>query len=336
MKIASLFAGCGGLDLGLKNAGHELVYAHDIDKDCVDTYRNYFGDHIVHGDIKELYGESLPKIDLVTGGFPCQGFSIANIHRSKEDERNELYIHLCRIIREALPTFFLAENVPGILNLAGGEVAKIIDAEFESIGKNQGHPGYDVKRTLLNAVNYNVPQNRKRVLWIGISNEIEEEKRELFWDNFPPPKQRGVEPGYEKLLTIKDAIDDLPEPSAKGAEVILNHDYTKHKVKINGYMGNRKMPWDKPSPTIVGRGGGTGGPVIPVHPNEHRRLSVRETARIQTFPDDFEFFGSVSSQYRQIGNAVAVNFAKALGKVFKKFEDGKLEVKSTFQKELNI
>ena len=78
MKVSSLFAGCGGLDLGLKNAGHDLVYAHDIDKDCVDTYKNYFGDHIIHGDIKDLDGKSIPDIDLITGGFPCQGFSIAN------------------------------------------------------------------------------------------------------------------------------------------------------------------------------------------------------------------------------------------------------------------
>ena len=105
------------------------------------------------------------------------------------------------------------------------------------------------------------------------------------------------------------AIGDLPEPGETFDETIQNHYGTNHKVKLNGYMGNRKLNWDKPGPTIVGRGGGTGGPVIAVHPNLKRRFTVRETARIQSFPDDFVFLGSTSSQFRQIGNAVAVDFA---------------------------
>ena len=133
--------------------------------------------------------------------------------------------------------------------------------------------------------------------------------------------------GLKKIKTLKDAIGDLPEPESSEGKKIPNHISNNHKVKINGYLGNRKLSWDKPGPTIVGRGGGTGGPVIAVHPNLRRRLSVRETARIQSFPDNFIFKGSLSSQFRQIGNAVAVDFAMHLGKTLKDYEDNKLSEK---------
>jgi|ETNmetMinimDraft_23_1059889.scaffolds.fasta_scaffold36749_3 DNA (cytosine-5)-methyltransferase 1 len=326
MKVASLFAGCGGLDLGLIQAGHKIVYAHDIDKDCTITYKKNIGDHIVKGDIYDLNGDDIPEFDLLTGGFPCQGFSIANLYRHEKDVRNALYVQLVRIIKETHPKYFLAENVPGILNLGGGEVVKVIDKEFSNIGKNSGYPGYDVKRVVVVASNYGVPQNRKRVLWLGASKLIEKENREIFLNNFPPKitnsNDQELNQNTEPLKTLKNAIKDLPE---QFDNTIPNHHGTKHKVKINGYIGNRILDWDKPGPTIVGRGGGTGGPVIPVHPNLKRRFSVRETARIQSFPDEFLFEGSISSQYRQIGNAVPVLLAYHLGKYFRDFENGKLD-----------
>jgi DNA (cytosine-5)-methyltransferase 1 len=182
---------------------------------------------------------------------------------------------------------------------------------------------------LLNAANYDVPQGRKRVIFLGVSNNIELEKRELLFQNFPPKEvnsQKNLK--LKPFKTLRDAIGDLPDPNSNAGKQILNHYGLNHKVKINGYIGNRKLDWGKPGPTIVGRGGGTGGPVIAVHPNCERRFTVRETARIQTFPDNFEFLGSTSSQFRQIGNAVAVNFAYHLGVVLKKFEDGKLKSKN--------
>ena len=174
----------------------------------------------------------------------------------------------------------------------------------------------------MNAADYGVPQNRKRVIFLGISKAFNKEKREKMFSNFPPIKTNTPKIG-EKLniyKTLKQAIYDLPEPNTKKGKLIPNHIGTNHAVKINGYLGNRKLYWDKPSPTIVGRGGGTGGPVIAVHPNLKRRFTVRETARIQTFPDNFIFTGSVSSQYRQIGNAVAVDFAKKLGESLSEIE----------------
>lgn len=324
MKVLSLFSGCGGLDLGLTRSGHEIVYASDIDQDCVKTYEHNIGE--IHlEDVKDINCKQLPKYDLLVGGFPCQGFSIANLYRHEKDERNELYLQIVRILNETRPKYFLAENVPGILNLASGKIAQIIEKEFSEIGKNEGFKGYDVKKYVLNAANYGVPQNRRRVIFLGISKKIDEYSRNVFFKNFPPPitNSKDQSTGLPKLKSLRDAIGDLPDIGSKKSKGILNHISTKHKVKINGYIGNRKLDWEMPSPTIVGRGGGTGGPVIAVHPNLKRRFSVRETARIQTFPDDFEFFGSTSSQYRQIGNAVAVDFAYHIGKFFKKFEEKK-------------
>ena len=172
-------------------------------------------------------------------------------------------------------------------------------------------------------LNFKILSCTQRVIFLGVSKEINKEKRRELFDNFPPKKTNSIkiEDNLPPQKTLKEAIGDLPEPYTIEGEKILNHYGTKHRVKINGYMGNRKLSWDKPGPTMVGRGGGTGGPVIAVHPNCERRFTVRETARIQSFPDDFEFLGSTSSQFRQIGNAVAVDFAYHLGKVLKDFEE---------------
>jgi DNA (cytosine-5)-methyltransferase 1 len=318
MKIVSLFAGCGGLDLGLINAGHDVVYASDIDKDCQLTYEYNIGNHFHLEDIYQLETKNLPKFDLLAGGFPCQGFSVANLYRSKEDTRNNLYTQIVRVLKETSPKFFLLENVPGILSLEKGAVVNMIQEEISNIGKK----GYEVKRVVLNAADYGVPQNRKRVLFFGVSKEIKASIRTKIFTLFPPEPTHTKEINNHLIpyRTLKQTISNLPEPNTKAAKKYFNQVGTNHKVKINGYLGNRALDWNKPSPTIVGRGGGTGGPVIAVHPNLNRRFTVRETARIQTFPDEFVFWGSVSSQFRQIGNAVAVDFAYHLGLALQKIE----------------
>jgi len=321
MKVVSLFSGCGGLDLGLVNAGHKIVYASDIDKDSCDTYTQNFGHTCVCEDVKVLDTKKLPKYDLLVGGFPCQGFSVANIYRHENDTRNELYLQIVRILNDTQPKYFLAENVQGILSLGGGKVVKMIENDFSNVGIDNGGKGYEVRKYLLNAVDYGVPQNRKRVIFLGISKEFDSDIRNKMFAKFPPAiTHSDIDFNLPKYKTLNDAIGDLPEPYTKKGQNINNHISTNHAVKINGYIGNRKLDWNKPSPTIVGRGGGTGGPVIAVHPNLKRRFSVRETARIQTFPDNFVFLGSTSSQYRQIGNAVAVDFAYHLGLSLKKIE----------------
>ncbi|MFI3295119.1 MAG: DNA cytosine methyltransferase [Rikenellaceae bacterium] len=329
MRIVSLFAGCGGLDLGLINAGHKIVLATDFDKDCKSTYDSNFDHKLLLKDVKDLKGAELPNYDMLVGGFPCQGFSIANLYRSESDERNELYLEIVRLLNETRPKYFLAENVPGILSLGKGTVVERIVEEFSNIGTNEGYSGYEVHKYLLNAADYGVPQGRKRVIFLGVSKNIIKAKRDELFSNFPPKPTHSDKDSISFLPhnTLRSAIGDLPEPYTAEGEKLNNHYGTKHKVKINGYMGNRKLDWNKVSPTIVGRGGGTGGPVIAVHPNCHRRFTVRETARIQTFPDDFIFKGATTAQFRQIGNAVAVEFARHLGKVLKDFEDGKLSTK---------
>lgn len=322
MKIVSLFAGCGGLDLGLINSGHKIVYASDIDYDCKLTYEYNIGKHFHLEDVYNLNSSNLPKFDLLAGGFPCQGFSVANMYRSAQDERNNLYTQIVRILEETNPTFFLLENVPGILSLEKGKVVEQIEKEISEIGVSKGYEGYEVKKFLLNAADFGVPQTRKRVIFFGVSKSIDKVLIDKIFSVFPP-KPTHTNNLNNCLIphkTLKQTINDLPEPNTLKAKKYFNHVGTNHKVKINGYMGNRALDWNKPSPTIVGRGGGTGGPVIAVHPNLNRRFTVRETARIQSFPDEFVFFGSVSSQYRQIGNAVAVDFAYHLGVALKEIE----------------
>ena len=323
MKVVSLFAGCGGLDLGLVQSGHNIVLATDFDKDCKVTYDKNFDHQLLLKDVKELKGSEFPKYDILTGGFPCQGFSVANKYRDVKDDRNELYLEIVRLLNETKPKLFLAENVLGILSLGKGEVVKQIMKEFAEIGLEDNFAGYEVKKFKLNAADFGVPQGRKRVIFFGVSKEFSKELRNEIFNNFPPNPTHSVksENNRKPHVTLRDSIGYLPEPYTKKGEKILNHYGTKHKVKINGYMGNRKLSWDKPGPTMVGRGGGTGGPVIAVHPNCNRRFTVRETATIQSFPKDFEFFGSTSSQFRQIGNAVAVEFARHLGMALQKVEN---------------
>ena len=319
MKIVSLFCGCGGLDLGLKDSGHKIVHASDFDKDSIDTYNSYFSHKADLIDVHDLKGKNLPNFDLLAGGFPCQGFSVANILRHKNDERNKLYLQIIRLLKETKPKFFLLENVAGILSLEKGEVVKQIIKELSNVNK-KAFGGYELKYLKLNAADYGVPQNRLRVIFLGISKSYDEKIRNKMFSFFPP-EPTHVPNGdmiNNRYLTLRDAIGDLGKPNEDYP--IPNHVCNKHKVKINGYLGNRKLDWDKPSPTIVGRGGGTGGPVIAVHPSLKRRFSVRETARIQCFPDNMTFYGSISSQFRQIGNAVAVDFAAHLGKMLKNIE----------------
>ena len=326
MKIISLFCGCGGMDLGLLKAGHKIVYANDNDKDSIETYKKYFTkkfkispSHIHLNDVKKEKIKDIPDGDVIVGGFPCQGFSIANIFRkdkrTMERKNNDLYLEMIRIIKGKKPKYFIAENVPGILSLGGyankeakrkklGRIFTSVLSDFQKIG-------YKIKWQILNAAEFGVPQSRRRVIILGTRKDIKK-------DLVHPQPTHSIEDDLflKKTPNLWDAIKDL-EKIKLGDKKIFNHEGSKHKVKFNGYIGNRVTKKNKVSPTIVGRGGGTGGPVIIAHPNGKRRLTVRETARLQAFPDDMFFCGPVSSGYRQIGNAVAWPVAYALGKMLK-------------------
>lgn len=301
MKIISLFSGAGGLDLGLVQAGNEVIWANDIDKNAVETYRHNIGDHIVCDDIKNIDITTIPDGDVVVGGFPCQGFSQANRFRMLDDERNFLYKFFYDVIKEKQPRFFIAENVKGILSLGKGEAIKQIIADFEKAG-------YITELHLVNMANYGVPETRQRVIIIGQRLDL---GKELIFKFPAPTHDKNEKDGLPHWRSIREAIEHFPDPDLPNNT--LNHEYSQYKVEYRDYTAHRPTDPEKPSPTILARGNGGGGVCAIPHYNGKRRLTVRESAAVQTFPDDFEFMGVRGSCYRQIGNAVPVHFAKILG-----------------------
>jgi DNA (cytosine-5)-methyltransferase 1 len=309
MKVVSLFSGAGGLDLGFIQAGHCIIWANDIYTDAVETYRENIGSHIVEGDIAAIPSDQMPDCDIVIGGFPCQGFSVANTKRSVTDERNGLYKQILRVINDKKPLFFLAENVKGILNLEQGKVIQMILDDFRNLG-------YTVKCQLLNAADYGVPQLRQRVIITGVHDNVD------FEYTYPEKGYSGNGGcGAKRWVSVKDALENLPDPDKPNN--VLNHEYSKYKLRFNGYLGHRMIDPDKPAPTVTARGDDKGGVVVLHHYNNKRRMTCRELATIQTFPIDFAFKGTRSSVYRQIANAVPPLLAFAVAKQFNLYK-GKL------------
>lgn len=299
MKVISLFSGAGGLDLGLTQAGLEVVWANDLYKDAVETYKKNIGNHAVLDDICNIPSTKIPDADLVVGGFPCQGFSVANMTRTSTDPRNKLYLEMVRVINDKQPKYFIAENVKGILSLDKGKVIQQIASDFERLG-------YRVQYKLFNCADYGVPQTRMRVIIFGIRNDIDVDI------DFPPKPTHSKDGTHlPKWISVGEALNHYPEPTEQND--FLNHVCSDYKLRFNGHLGHRVIDSNKPSPTITGRGDEKGGVVVLHHPNNHRRMTVRETAAVQSFPDDFEFLGAKTSGYRQIANAVPPLLGKALG-----------------------
>ncbi len=302
MRVVSLFSGAGGLDFGFVMAGHEIIWANDCYRDAVETYRLNIGNHIVQSDIAEISSDAVPDCDIVIGGFPCQGFSVANIKRSVTDERNSLYRQLVRVISRKRPKFFLAENVKGLISLARGRVFKMILNDFKDLR-------YRVSYKVLNAADFGVPQLRRRVIIVGVREDLKYEYM------FPSPthSEDGAG-GLLKWVSVQSALADIPDPDTPNT--IPNHEYSRYKLNFNGYLGHRALNPDKPAPTVTARGDDKGGVVILPHPNAKRRMSCRELATIQSFPLDYIFSGTRSSVYRQIGNAVPPLLSFALARMF--------------------
>lgn len=313
MRVVSLFSGAGGLDLGFKMAGHTIIWANDLYEDAVHTYEKNIGKHIILKDIHNVPSDDIPDCDIVIGGFPCQGFSVANTKRHIGDERNELYKQLIRVIEAKHPKFFLAENVKGLTNLGKGEVFKMILSDFSEMG-------YRVKYRIMNAADYGVPQTRVRVIIVGVREDIS-------WEyTFPEPtNSKDGKDGLPKWVSVTEAISGLPDPDEPNE--VPNHTYSKYKLNINGYIGHRLLDPHKPAPTVTARGDNRGGVVILPHPNGKRRMSCRELASVQSFPTNYEFCGNNSSIYRQIGNAVPPLLGYTVAKVFNNYcEDGTTDV----------
>lgn len=307
MRVVSLFSGAGGLDLGFVRAGHQIIWANDLYEDAVETYRTNLGNHIICADISQIPSDDIPDCDIVIGGFPCQGFSVANMKRCENDERNALYKQLIRVIKDKRPKFFVAENVKGITNLAKGKVFEMILKDFEALD-------YKVKYKILNAADFGVAQTRIRVIIVGVRKDIHYEYE------FPnATHEKEGNNGLNKWVSVGELMREIPNPDEPND--LFNHVYSKYKLHFNGYLGHRPLDPDKPAPTVTARGDNKGGVVILPHPNGERRMSCRELAAVQSFPLDYEFKGNNSSVYRQIGNAVPPLMACAIATAFNDYKE---------------
>lgn len=217
--VAGLFSGCGGLDLGFINSGFDVVWANDFFKEAVETYKKNIGNHIVLGDITKIPSSEIPNdFDVLLGGFPCQGFSIANIKRSMKDERNFLYKEMLRIIKDKQPKYFVAENVKGLLSMQKGKVIEMIIKDFQEIG-------YDVDYKLLKASEYGVPQHRERVFIIG---------NRLGLKNPFPKKTHGEDEGLLPFVSTQEAVGFLSDVRIRDKSFQLNGcRIINHKARTN-------------------------------------------------------------------------------------------------------
>jgi DNA (cytosine-5)-methyltransferase 1 len=315
-------AGCGGLSTGFMDAGFQPLLINEIEKTFCETLKkNHKGANIVHGsmldlDLKPYKG----KVDVLQGGVPCQAFSQAGERKGLEDPRGALIVHFNTLINDCEPKVFVVENVKGLTTHNNGETLKGVIEMFKNDGK------YQVQYKVLNAVNYNVPQKRERILIVGVRADIQKEF------TYPVPS--------EERVLLRDVLQNVP-PS-------LGAIYPKKKADIMAlvppggcwinlpdgvkeeYMGEkgmaagggkrgiaRRLSMDEACLTL------TTSPCQKqterCHPTETRPLTVREYARIQTFPDSYEFMGSMANQYKQIGNAVPVQLAFAMAKRIKEF-----------------
>jgi DNA (cytosine-5)-methyltransferase 1 len=333
MKTVELFAGAGGLALGLEKAGlkHELLV--EIDKDCVSTLRHNRPEwNIVHDDIKNVDFTNI-NAEIVTGGFPCQAFSYAGKKLGFEDTRGTLFFEFARAVKEIRPKICLAENVEGLVRHDKGRTLETMINILTNLG-------YNIQYKVLNSVNFNVPQKRKRIILIGTCNGF----------NFIYPKPNN------RILTIKDALKNVPESdgisySVKREEVLklvppggcwidLPSDIKKEYMGKSYYSAGgkrgmaRRMSWDEPCLTL------TTSPsqkqTERCHPDETRPFTIREYARIQTFPDEWIFKGGKSSQYKQIGNAVPVTLGEILGRQLIKALNHENKTKAYTQQKLQI
>jgi len=311
-RLLSLFSGCGGMDLGFRDAGYELVWANDFDSSACDTYRRNFGDHIVHGSITEIDLSTLPQADVITGGFPCQDFSMISKRRGIETERGNLYTYFVKAVSEVKPRVFVAENVKGLLTANGGEAIRRITEDFASLG-------YQLNVGLYNFADFGVAQLRQRVLIVGIRDDLDFEyvrpaathTQESYVTS--GEALRGVEqvPWNNEHQNIKARTRELLSliPEGKNFSAID----PEHPLYVKGMISHvyKRLDRTKPSTTIIaGGGGGTWG----YHFSENRPLTNRERARLFGYPDDFIFEGSVTEVRRQIGNSVPPPAAKTIAR----------------------
>jgi DNA (cytosine-5)-methyltransferase 1 len=307
--VTSLFCGAGGLDMGFENKGFHVIWANDFDVDACNTHKSWSDAEIVCDKIENIDFKSIPSTDIILGGFPCQGFSLSG-PRKINDSRNTLYKYFAKLMEEKQPYCFVAENVKGLLTLGNGKI-------FEAIVEDFSNKGYVVFYKLLNASDYAVPQDRQRIILVGF-------RKDLKINTFEFPRS------LEYKVSLENALENFPEASQ---EDICHAPYSSR------YMSrNRKRDWNQASYTIPAM-----AKQVPLHPSspdmikidkdlwkfgdgKSRRFSWREVAAIQTFPAELEFYGDLTSKYKQIGNAVPVKLAEAIAE----------SVLNTLNKKLNM
>lgn len=320
-----LFAGCGGLALGMEKAGFKHVLLNEFDKSACATLRKNRPDwNVVEDDIHNISFEEFEgKVDFLSGGFPCQAFSYAGNKGGFEDARGTLFFELARAVKEAKPKVFMGENVKGLYSHDKGHTFEVIKSVIADLGYTLVEP------QVLKAIQYQVPQKRERLILIAIRNDIAEKVK----FHYPSP--------YNRVVTLRDAffkgiLYDCDVPSSIGQQYPKRKKEIMAQVPMGGYWKDlpedlqkeymkgcydmeggrtgiaRRLSLDEPSLTL------TCAPAMKqterCHPIETRPLTVREYARIQTFPDDWEFCGNMTAKYKQIGNAVPVNLAAAVGR----------------------
>lgn len=333
-NIISLFSGCGGLDLGFKKAGFTIPVANEFDKTIFETFKiNHPNTHLIEGDIRKITYDEINRfisgdVDGIIGGPPCQSWSEAGSLRGIDDTRGQLFYDYIRILKEFKPKFFLAENVKGMLFNRHNEAVKNILSMFEELG-------YDVSLTLVNAKDYGVAEERKRVFYIGFRKDLNIDFR------FP----KGSTVDDNKKITLRDVISDLQESAVPALEKnyhnpmsINNNEYFVGSYSPIFMSRNRVKNWDEQAYTVQ-----ASGRQCQLHPQApkmvkygkndyrfvygkedlYRRMTIREIARIQGFPDDFKFiYQNTNNAYKMIGNAVPVNLAYEIAIAIKKFLEG--------------
>ena len=328
-KVASFFSGCGGLDLGLKQAGFQISYSNDFDLDAATTYLRNFG-HIDVRSIRDVEPKDIEEFDLLAGGFPCQPFSNAGSRKGTSDPRGTLFWEALRFVDHHRPKVVLFENVRGILSILNPDGSKLIDG----IRRELTSRGYRVSSALLNASMYGVPQNRHRAIIIGLREDAFEENFDFtLIDKAPGGTIREALQDVE-LVTSNNVHWEL-SPQAKqmalhipegGSWKSVPYELLPERLKriqdnIVRYRSPnfyRRFSMDEIMGTVTAAATPENSGIL--HPTENRRYTIREIARFQTFPDDFVFAGkSIASMYRQIGNAVPPLLAKRIGNALKKY-----------------
>lgn len=334
MNVISLFSGCGGLDLGFEKAGFNIPVANEFDKTIWDTFKaNHPNTHLIEGDVRKINLDEISKyidgeVDGIIGGPPCQSWSEAGSLKGINDARGQLFYDYIRILEQFKPKFFLAENVSGMLANRHSEAVQNILRLFEGVG-------YDVTLTLVNAKDYGVAEERKRVFYIGFRTDLNIE--------FGFPK--GSTKDDSKKLTLRDIIWDLQETAVPAGpknyhnpEAINNNEYFTGAYSPIFMSRNRVKSWDEQAFTVQASGRQCqlhpqAPKMVKVAPDDcrfvegkedlYRRMTIREVARVQGFPDDFKFiYSNTNTAYKMIGNAVPVNLAYEIAIAIRKYLEG--------------